>query len=672
VIAKRPALTCTASTESLKPGSMRTIWAVLAVPIVLAVQLMGSSVTAQPTNGKFSFDEGTHFVATYCSMCHTGKAPAGHFNAAELARQASFHDKTDLWNKVISRVRNSEMPPRGVRAPSLEQREAFVTWAQNSLQMEVCAAGISPGVAPIRRLSRAQYSATVRDLLNLHVDAGSALPADGAGGEGFDNAAETLFLSPIHAEKYLDAAKLALSSAAKDPRARARFLIAKPGPGVSPDAAARSILAEFLPRAFRRPLENGELAFYLDVFHSAARRGDSFDDSILFALRAVLMSPEFLFRSETPNPGAQMRMLDDYALASRLSYFLWDSMPDSLLMALAETGKLKDPEILKGQVARMLRNSKSFDFAQSFVEQWLRTRDLGKSIEPDTGLFPAWKDAELQGDIRYQPILFFREIFANDLSLLNFLDSKFTIATRKLQKLYGLDIPQSHGSQPDRIELPEGSNRGGLLGMSAILAVSSHPQRTSPVLRGKWLLESILGTPPPPPPPNVPPLAEGPAQESHTVRERLAQHRANPACASCHSRIDPLGFALENYDVLGRWRSEEAGKPVDAKGELPDGTTFDGPEQLKAVLLQKKDVFLRNLTNKLLGYALGRGLSLQDSCTVDEIVAEVKRNDYSASSLLNAIVLSTPFRYQPGEVSRGPDPKQTLTAHSTQEKQRTQ
>jgi cytochrome c5 len=632
---------------------------------------VGSNATVQAADSNYSFNQGTHFVATYCSMCHSGKAPAGHFNAAELAYETSFRDKADRWNKVISRVRNSEMPPRGVRAPSSEEREAFVSWAQNTLQAEVCAAGISPGVAPIRRLSRAQYSATIRDLLNLHMDVGSALPVDGAGGEGFDNAAETLFLSPIHAEKYLDAAKLALSSAAKDPRARARFLIAKPGPGVTPDPAARSTLTEFLPRAFRRPLQSGELAFYLDVFHAAAKRRESFDDSILFALRAVLISLQFLFRSEIPNAGVETRLLDDYALASRLSYFLWDSMPDSLLMALAERGKLNDPEILKAQVARMLRNGKSFDFEQSFVEQWLRTRDLGRSIQPDLELFPAWKDAELQGDVRYQPILFFREILANDLSLLNLLDSKFTIATRKLQKLYGLDIKQTHGSQPERIELPEGSNRGGLLGMSAILAVSSHPQRTSPVLRGKWLLESILGTPPPPPPPNVPPLEEGPSQEFHTVRERLAQHRANPACASCHSRIDPLGFALENYDVLGRWRSEEAGKPIDAKGELPDGTKFEGPEQLKAVLLQKKDVFLRNLTNKLLGYALGRGLSIQDSCTVDAIVAEVKRNDYSSHSLINAIVLSTPFRYQAGAVPRAPNPKQTLTAHNTEEKQKT-
>jgi hypothetical protein len=541
------------------------------------------------------------------------------------------------------------MPPG--TALSVEQREAFAGLVWESLRAAACSAGVVPGPAPIRRLSRSQYTVTLRDLLNLHVDIGSMLPADGAGGEGFDNAAETLFLSPIHAEKYLEAAKLALAYAAKDPRARAKFLIAAPGPDVTADAAARAILAEFLPRAFRRPIDDTDLDFHLALFQSTAKHGESFEDSILYALRAALISPEFLFRSEPLNATGQMRLLDDYSLASRLSYFLWGSMPDGLLLALAETGKLRDPEILQGQVARMLRNQKSADFAQSFIDQWLRIRDLGQAFKPDAELFPEWSDSELQGDIKNQPVLFFREILANDLSILDLLDSKWTIATRKLQKvLYRTNIRPARPNnqeQPQRIELPEGSNRGGLLGMSAVLAISSHPHRTSPVLRGKWLLETILGTPPPPPPPNVPNLEEPAAGERPaTMRERLAQHRASAACAGCHSRIDPLGFALENYDVLGRWRTEEAGRPIDATGQLPDGTVFEGPDQLKAVLMRNKALFVRSLTSKLLGYALGRGLTLQDSCTVDGIVADLERSDYRAQALIKAIVMSVPFRYQ--------------------------
>jgi hypothetical protein len=396
-----------------------------------------------------------------------------------------------------------------------------------------------------------------------------------------------------------------------------------------------------------------DVAVYLALFLSAQKQGESFEQSILYALRGALVSPQFLFRTEPPNPAPEPRLLDDYSLATRLSYFLWGSTPDSLLLALAATGELQKPEILRAQVARMLRNQKSFEFVQSFVEQWLRTRDLTQGFSPDVELYPNWKDEELRGDIRYQPVLFFQEILAKDLSLLNLIDSKFTIATRKLQRLWGTNIAPvraNNQAQPQRIELPEGSHRGGLLGMPAVLAVSSHPHRTSPVLRGKWILEAILGTPSPPPPPNVPPLDAEKRATAGTLREKLAQHRANPACASCHSRIDPLGFALENYDVIGRWRIEDGGQKIDARGEMPGGKTVDGPEQLKNVLMERKGLFIRNLTSKVLGYALGRGLTLQDSCTVDAIVAEVERNDYSAQSLINAVVMSMPFRYQAGAV----------------------
>ena len=606
-----------------------------------------SQAFAQPA--KYSHTEGQQFLRKYCIGCHTGKAAAGEFDATNLLSAPKLRQHSEWWTKAALRVHAGEMPPKTTLP--LEQREAFASWVRETLRAETCAAGIVPGPAPARRLSRVQYTATIRDLLNVHLDVGSILPSDGAGGEGFDNAAETLFLSPIHAEKYLEAAKVALTYASKDPRARAKFLVAAPGPDVSPDSAARTILDDFLPRAFRRPVEDADREFYLGLFRSSLKRGEAFEDAILYALRAVLVSPQFLFRAEPPNTTSQMRLVDDYSLASRLSYFLWGSAPDSLLLALAESGKLQDPVVLKAQVGRMLRNQKSTDFARSFVEQWLRTRDLGQAFKPDEGLYPEWSDSELQGDIRNQPILFFREILANNLSVLDLLDSKWTIATKKLQKrLYLTDVKPARPNnqeQPQRIELPPGSQRGGLLGMTAVLAVSSHPHRTSPVLRGKFLLDAILGTPPPPPPANVPPLEEpkegiAPA----TLRERLAQHRANPACASCHDRMDPLGFALENYDVLGRWRTEDAGKPIDAKGELPDGTTFEGPDQLKAVLMEKKDLFLRNFTNKVLGYALGRGLTLEDACTVDAILADMKQNDYSAHSLINGVVMSVPFRYQ--------------------------
>jgi hypothetical protein len=386
----------------------------------------------------------------------------------------------------------------------------------------------------------------------------------------------------------------------------------------------------------------------LALFDVAQKRGDPYDQAILFALQGVLISPHFLFRMVDANPDPEPRLLDDYTLASRLSYFLWGSMPDEVLFDLAAKGQLQDPDVLKQQAVRMATDVRTREFAENFVEQWLGTRELGRDIKPDKTLFPMYYDAEIQSAIRYEPILFFQEVLGENLSLLNLLDSKFTILTNKLQRFYGIKLEERLRQQPKRVELPPGTHRGGLMGMAAVLAVSSLPQRTSPVLRGKWVLDSILGTPPPPPPPNVPKLKEEHGGSPTTVRERLMQHRQNPACANCHNKIDPLGFPLENYDVLGTWRTEEAGKPIDASGELPDGTKIDGVDQLKAVLLDRKQLFLRNLTAKLLGYALGRGLTLEDYCTVDQIVAELEKNQYGAHRLIREIVLSVPFRYQPG------------------------
>jgi hypothetical protein len=332
-------------------------------------------------------------------------------------------------------------------------------------------------------------------------------------------------------------------------------------------------------------------------------------------------------------------------------------MPDELLFDVAGEGKLHEPEVIRQIIGRKLRNDRSLDFARRFTEQWLRTRELDAEKSPDAKLFPTYAgDEELRGDIRFQPAGFFRELLVRDLSLLNLIDSKGTIATSNLAKHFDVKLPlkQTATKQPQWVELPANSQRGGLLGMPAVLAVSSYPYRTSPVLRGAWVLDSILGTPPPPPPPNVPELEEvHDGTQPKSMRERLAKHRTNPGCASCHAKIDPLGFALENYDVIGRWRVEEGGKKIDASGELPDGTRFNGADELRAALLARKDLFVRNLTTKMLGYALGRGLTLKDTCAVDEIVAKLKENEYRAQTLIESMVLSPPFRLQ-GPSARAP------------------
>lgn len=617
---------------------------------VFAALGLAAGLMAQP--GPYGFDHAQKFLRQYCEKCHQDQAPAGGFRLSRVAKPESLGTDAAKWTSLVNRVKNGEMPPKGAPAPPIEERESLGDWVQAALRKEACAAGIVPGKSLIRRLNRDEYAATVRDLLDMHMDIARSLPADGAGGEGFDNAAETLFLSPLHSEKYLETAKFAVGYAAKEYKSQERLFVVRPGAGVTEEQAARRILKEFLPRAFRRPLAAGEEEPYLTLFQSARKQpGETFESAVWFAVRGALASPYFLFRAEPPNPGGAPRLLDQYSMASRLSYFLWGSMPDELLFDLAAKGKLHDPEVLRQLVPIMLRNDRSMGFAQSFTEQWLHTRELSGDKAPDAKLFPDFtKDEDLRSDIRYQPIMFFREVFLRNMPLDYFLDSKHTIGTRKLERHFGLKLPlnANQTSQPHWVSLPENTNRGGLLGMPAVLAVSSYPYRTSPVLRGAWILEAMLGTPPPPPPPNVPALEEHKGDAPKTVRERLDQHRTNPVCNSCHSRIDPFGFALENYDVTGKWRDQDSGRPIDARGELIDGTKFDGPAELRKVLLDRKDLFVRHLTNKVLGYALGRGLTLKDACTVDAIVAKVKQNNHSARTLIEEIVLSVPFRYQAG------------------------
>jgi mono/diheme cytochrome c family protein len=611
--------------------------------------LMATPIALAAQTGGYSFDDAQRFLKAQCSACHQGAKPAGGFALREIATAETMRSQPERWNKLALRLRNGEMPPKGAATPPVAEREHFLEWADSALRAAVCSGGPAAGHSPARRLNRDEYAATIRDLLDVQTDLTSFLPADGAGGEGFDNAGETLFITPLLAEKYLDAAKFALDVAFKEFKPRAKLLVARPGNGTSPEQAARAILGAFLPRAFRRPIGDRDVAEYLELFRAASKQGQEFEAAIAFALRAALVSPRFLLLSEPANSSGDLRRVDSYALASRMSYFLWGSMPDELLFDLASMGKLHDPEVVRALIPRMLRRDQSFDFVKRFVDQWLRTRQLESDKAPDPALFPAWTtDAEIQSDIRLQPALFFHEILKRDLSLLNLIDSSETVLTRKLTRHFG-EPTQVTGAdqQPRWLELPKGSTRGGLLGMPAVLAVGSYPYRTSPVLRGAWILEALLGTPPPPPPVGVPPLEkQAPGDAPKTVREMLTQHRADPACASCHSRIDPLGFALENYDYIGRWRDQDNGKPVDRRGELPDGTVVEGPESLKSALMARKDQVIRNVTAKLLGYALGRGLTAQDSCAVDRIVTELKENDYRAQKLIESIILSAPFQYQ--------------------------
>lgn len=598
---------------------------------------------ALPAQVGYGVADGRAFLEAHCLPCHQGHEAAAGFRVEDLGSIESFRTQPESWELLSTRVSNHEMPPNGASQPPLAARLQFVEWVNHAWQSQACKADIDPVAAPVRRLNRDEYSATVRDLFDIQLDTSELFPVDGPGGEGFDNAAETLFISPLLMEKYVEAAKVVLDTASKEFKSRTRIFVAYPNDEDSDTAAAREIVDAFLPLAFRRPVAGKEIDSYLRLFRTARRRGLDFEPAVLFTLRGALISPSFLFHVRAEDGNSESRQ---YALASRLSYFLWGSMPDELLFDLAAAGRMDDPAALSRLVPRMLRDDRALEFFTRFTEQWLRTRELEWGHAPDAELFPEYAaDAELRGDILLQPVFFFREVMRENRSLLNFLDSDGTVLTKPLITHLGLPMEKEQdGRNPGWMPLPDEVDRGGLLSMPAIAALTSHPHRTSPVLRGVWILDAILGTPPPPPPPDVPELdepAEGEPPQS--VREMLADHNRNPACASCHARIDPLGFALENYDVLGRWRLEQGGRPLDASGQLPDGTQFEGPQELKQALLQRKRPFLRNLAKRMLGYALGRGLTSYDTCAVETIVNSVERSNYSTWELLRETVLSAPF-----------------------------
>jgi mono/diheme cytochrome c family protein len=431
---------------------------------------------------------------------------------------------------------------------------------------------------------------------------------------------------------------------------------------LDPREAARRLLARFLPKAYRRPVETKDVERFLALYDRAAERGDPFEEAVKLALRAVLVSPPFLFRIEERATAAGIHPLGQYDMASRLSYFLWSTMPDDELLRLAQEGRLQDPQVLAAQAERMLDDPRSRAFANTFTGQWLGTWEVGGRLVPAISEVQHFYTPEVAADLREEPVLLFHYILGANRSLLELLTANYTFLTERLVKFYELEgrVKGVDGSAFVKTSWPD-DRRAGVIGMGAVLAMTSHYREASPVLRGAWVLDTLLGTPVPPPPPEVPPLETAANhQKGFTMREKLERHRADASCATCHKLMDPIGFGLENFDWMGRWRDREPyGKPVNAAGELPSGEKFTGPAELRQVLLSRKDEFLRHLTSKMLGYALGRSLQDGDQCTVQRIAAALEKDDYRARTLIREVVLSVPFRNTQGGVE--PEVKPAIT-----------
>jgi hypothetical protein len=619
------------------------------------------------TNPAFTKDV-RPLLKTYCFECHNPNKRKGGLDLQMIEKDRAALDLVDLWDQVGQRLKAQEMPPPKSKQPAADERRLLLAWVKHVAESQVSCEQLTEeqrarslsGYTNTRRLNRTEYENTIRDLLGVDMHVGEVLPSEGGGGEGFDNAGATLFITPVLLEKYLEAAELVLGTllpgddAGKTPAPRVeaeqlaalrrQLLGAMPGPQLTPRAAARDLLQSFLPRAFRRPATTKDVERYLVIFDKADKRGLPYDQAVKSMLKGVLISPSFLFLTETPPEKAGVYQLDHHEMASHLSYFLWASMPDAELARLAAAGKLHDAEVLKAQVKRMARDPRARGLADSFAAQWLGIRALGTTVRPDARVFPEFTQ-ELATAMREETLRFFDAIIREDRSVLEIIDARYTYLNEVLAKHY--KIGGVTGPQMRRVALDD-PERGGVLTQASILTVTSYPHRTSPVLRGRWILEDLLGTEVPPPPPDVPVLNEQDKKGKNvTLRQRLEQHRSKTECATCHSRIDPLGFGFENYDPLGRWRTEDAGQAIDSAGKLPTGEGFSGPVELKKLLLDKRrPEFLRNLSRKMLGYALGREINRVDMCVVKDCVEALERGEFRSSKLLETVVLSFPFSHR--------------------------
>jgi hypothetical protein len=758
-------------------------WSLLLLGSLMAVAVR-ADVT--PERERVFGPEIAPLLKKYCLDCHSGDSAENdlHLDAFQSTRQV--FDARNVWLKVLSRVRESEMPPKDAEQPTKEERQRLVTWLDGTLNDINCGQRQHPGHVTLRRLNRAEYRNTIRDLVGVDYAPTQDFPADDVG-YGFDNIGDVLTLPTILLEKYLTAAeeisaraivtkrgpevvytrpgsrlrgdgeqlgnvegpriltsdgemtgrlrlaksgtyelrvkayehhagdeatKMAIRIDGKEvqivdvtapegkpevyktevtldkgdrrlglaflndyyrpdnpnpndrdrnlivetvevvgplneeanlPESHRQILFVTPGEKVSADEATRRIVEQLASRAFRRPTTEEEIERLVRFARLSREQGDSFEQSIQLALQAMLVSPHFLFKVEAnPPAGQSWRELNDWELAARLSYFLWSSMPDEELRQAAQRGGLRDAGELERQVRRMLADSRSQALVDNFATQWLQLRKF-EEVTVSRRHFRSFS-SQLRSDMRQETLLFFADLLRENRSLLTLLNADYSFLNERLARHYG--VRDVEGSEFRRVSL-DGTQRMGVLSHGSVLTVTSNPTRTSPVKRGKWILENLLGEPPPAPPPNVPELKEEEGDQlTGSLRQRMEQHRTNPSCSVCHQRMDSLGFALENFDAVGAWRTHDGKFPIDAGGELPTGEKFSGPRELVAVLLARQDAFVRCVAEKMLIYALGRGLEYYDRCAVDKITEALAKDDFRFATLMVEIARSEPFRFQ--------------------------
>lgn len=585
-------------------------------------------------------DQVTPFVRTYCLNCHGNRKTKGGVNFEPALKAPGHAAFSQRWKQALANVKAHDMPPEDApKQPTDAERQTFLAWIG---QIKFLSPK-DPGPFVLRRLTKAEYGNTLHDLFGVDPAIARGLP-DEVFGEGYLNT-----LSPLQSEQYLGIAHevvdriLAPGDAPPTPLQR-RLLGEPPAPGADARAAARQVARSLARAAYRRPPTEAELDVLGGVFDLGREHHLAYPAALGLMLKAVLVSPQFLFITPATEvaAGPAIVPLDDYQLASRLSYLLWARPPDAELAGLADRGTLHETASLQAQVRRLLQDPRSRALFDGFGAQWLGVADLaGKTFDPVK--FPQMT-GELRSAMYDEARLFFDSIVRDDRSVVGFIDSDYTFLNGTLAKIYGLENTVT-GPAMRRVQLTD-ANRGGILGMPGILATTSFPHRTSAVKRGVWVLEQVLGERVPPAPPNVPALEkqDGAQVAALTLRQRTELHRTDSVCTNCHKILDPIGFGLENFDAIGRWReTDDAGGAIDAAGELPGGKRFSSPKELKAIIAARHEELARNLTERLLAYALCRQLEGYDEIVVDRLMETLAQDGYRLQSLITAIVTSYPF-----------------------------
>lgn len=609
-----------------------------------AVLQNDGDVAALQEDAKKSFREDvTPFVDAYCTRCHGQNRQRGGINFGPALKSPGETASSKRWKQAVAIVKTRDMPPEDAKKqPTDEERQTFMDGVGKIKFLS----SKDPGLFVIRRLTKVEYGNTLHDLFGVGPAIADALP-DEVFGAGYLNT-----LSPLQTEQYLAIANEVLdqvlaSGGVPPTKVQKRLFGETPGTGTDEREEARKVARSLARNGYRRPPSEAELDVLLRVFDLARENELAYQDALRLMLKAVLVSPQFLFITPAMEPESDQSIipLDDFQLASRLSYLLWATMPDAELSSLADRGSLHEPVVLRAQIQRLLEDRRSRALFDGFGAQWLGLGSL-ESKTFDTDKFPQMT-AAMRSAMYDEARLFFECIVSENRSLVDFVDCDYTFLNGTIATLYGLD-KEVTGPQWRKVKLTD-SNRGGILGMPGILATTSFPSRTSPVKRGVWVLEQVLGEHVPPPPPNVPALDK---QDKKTVadltlRQRTELHQTDAVCANCHKILDPIGFGLENFDAIGRWRDQDdAGGAIDASGELPDGKRFASPKELKAIIAARSNDLARNLTEKLLAYALCRQLEGYDEIVVDNMMDTIATDGYRMRTLITEIVTSYPFTHR--------------------------